>query len=230
MKKIIYLLSLLFVLFGCEKDDSLPELPKNPTAVHLVFPYENSLCNEGTNLTPNESTVLFEWETGKNTDTYELHIKNLNSGNSTIYQTSKNKYSVVLPRGTPYEWYILSLSNTVNETVQSAVWKFYNADDGVQSYAPFPAEIISPAMAATITNSSDEITLDWEGNDVDDDIVAYDLYFGIENTPLLFKSSLTESILNNVPVSLNTVYFWKITTIDSRGNKSNSDIYQFKIL
>lgn len=230
MKKLICLLSLLFIIFGCEKDDTSPDIPKEPTAVNLVFPYESSLCNEGTNVTSNESTVLFEWKNGENTDTYKLNIKNLDSGKNSIYETSNNKYAVILLRETSYEWHIISLSNTVNETAQSSVWKFYNAGEGIQSYTPFPAEIISPTMAETITNSPSEITLDWEGDDVDDDIVSYNLYFGTEKTPILFKSNLKESILNNVQVSLNTIYYWKIMTIDSRGNKSNSETYQFKIL
>ncbi|SDW84998.1 hypothetical protein SAMN05444411_102306 [Lutibacter oricola] len=229
MKKLIFLFSLLFLFNGCSESDSNPETPKTPTVANLVFPFENYLCNEGSNLTLTESTVLFEWEASEYTDSYELFITNLTSNKSSFYQISNTTLSVVILRGTPYEWYVISKSNSSSNTSQSETWQFYNAANGVQSYAPFPAEIISPAMAETITNSPSEITLDWEGRDVDDDIVAYDIYLGTETSPTLFKSNVSESILNNVSVSTNTIYFWKIVTIDSMNNKSYSTISQFKI-
>jgi hypothetical protein len=187
------------------------------------------LCNEGLSITSNESSVLFEWESGNNTDNYELRIENLTTGNISTHQTSNTEISVSLKRATSFAWYVVSKSNSVSETAQSVTWKFYNAGEGVESYAPFPAEIISPAMAETITTAPSEITLDWNGSDVDGDITGYDVYFGTTTTPGIIENDLRESILINVPVSSNTIYFWKIITIDARGNKSDSGVYQFKI-
>ena len=226
MKKLLLLICLPIFIQSCS-DESLAE---SPTMAKLIFPFENSLCNEGTNITPTESTVLFEWEEGVFTDNYELILKNIDSGVETSYLTSNTEIPIVLSRGSPYEWYIISTSNSVSESAQSSTWRFYNAGDATESYAPFPAEILSPAMAETLTTSAITITLDWNGSDIDNDIIGYDVYFGTSTTPSILLSDLNESILNNVSIASNTIYYWKIITKDSRGNSSDSGVFQFKIL
>ncbi|MCK5209994.1 MAG: hypothetical protein KAQ79_18295, partial [Cyclobacteriaceae bacterium] len=95
--------------------------------------------------------------------------------------------------------------------------------------APFPAEIITPSMAETITSSPSKITLDWNGSDVDNDIIGYDLYFGTTNPPDLFESNLQESVQTDVQVESDSIYYWSVTTKDAHGNSSDSGIFQFKI-
>lgn len=231
MRRYIIIFSMLLLVIACKKKDD-PEpipIPDDPTAAILIFPYENSECNVGTDVTLTESTVLFEWESALFTDDYELTVKNLISGVAESYSTVNLEYSVVLLRATPYQWYVISKSDAVDTTVGSEVWRFYNAGDAIQFHIPFPAEIISPAMSEIITTSATEISLDWNGVDLDDDIVGYDVYFGSVDPPSLFASNVQESILNGVPISQNTVYFWKIITTDSRANSSDSGIAQFKI-
>ena len=230
MKKVLYFLSLILLFNGCSKDSSVTEVPKIPTAAKLVFPFENSLCNEGANITATESTVLFEWEEGENTDNFELKLRNLTTGDISSHETTNAEISIVLQRANPYDWYVISKSNSVSEPAQSEAWKFYNAGDGVQAYAPFPAQIISPVMAESIATTANVITLDWNGNYVDDDIIGYDVYFGVTASPEIIQTDVIESILNNVPISPNTIYYWQIITKDSQGNKSDSGVLQFKIL
>jgi hypothetical protein len=230
MKKVYLLLCLSIVLFACKKQDTVPDTPENPTQAKLVFPYENSLCNQGTNATATESTLLFEWEAGNYTDRYELKIEDLSDGSSSTYQTTSPQFSVTLTRGKPYAWYIVSFSDSVTETAQSEAWRFYISGEAAQSYAPFPAEIVSPAMASIITAASGVISLDWNGSDVDNDITGYDIYFGIAAIPAILQTDITETIINDIPVTINTIYFWKIITKDSKGNKSDSGVYQFKVI
>ena len=232
MKKTIYIICLFLLNFGCSKsgDDNEPETSTNPSTANLVFPYENSLCNEGTNVTPTESTVLFEWQASENTDSYTLVIKNISTGNTTTYQTTNIELSVTIARATQHQWYVISNSNTVEESTQSEIWLFYNSGEGVQSYAPFPAAIISPAMAEIIDPSVSQITLSWTGSDVDDDIVGYDVYFGTTTTPEIYTSDQVDSNLNNVALTADTIYYWQIITKDSQGNTSSSGIFQFKNL
>lgn len=230
MKKALFFLSIYFLLFGCGKDNSAPAKSQKPTAAKLIFPFENFLCNVGTDITPTESTILFEWEKGENNDKYELILKNLTTGAFTSYPTTNTEIPIVLERLTPFKWYVISKSNFVIDTTHSATWKFFNAGAAVASYAPFPAEILSPAMAAKITTTASVITLDWTGSDVDNDIVGYDVYFGTTDSPSMIETDLKESILNNVSIQRNTIYYWKIITKDASGNKSDSGVYQFKIL
>ena len=83
MKKIIYILSISIFVMSCKDttDDGPIISPgqDEPIGVNLVFPYQDGLCNEGTNLTPTESTVFFEWETNNNAETYTLTLDLQNS-------------------------------------------------------------------------------------------------------------------------------------------------------
>jgi hypothetical protein len=99
----------------------------------------------------------------------------------------------------------------------------------VQSHAPFPAEILSPAIGVNVNSINGKITIDWNGADVENDISSYDVYLGTTATPVLLSSNVTASILNDVNVTANTTYYWKIITKDSKGNTSDSGVYQFKV-
>ena len=229
MKKIILFLNAVFLLLCCNKEQSAPPIPQNPTAAKLVFPYQDYLCNVGTNITPTESTVLFEWEESEHTDSYELVLKNVTTGIFTSYTTADTKMPVVIERNTAFKWYVISKSGSVSDTALSATWKFFNAGAAVESYVPFPAEIVSPAMASTITITDNAVTLGWTGSDVDNDIVGYDVYFGKTADPPIIETDIEESILENVPVEPDTIYYWRIITKDATGNSSDSGVFQFKI-
>lgn len=207
-------------------DDPTPPVVDNPTAATLVFPESNSECTEGTNITSAESTIEFRWNAGLHTNTYNLQLKNLDNGNTTGYSTSDTKLSLKLSRGTPYSWYIVSRSNQTSNTAQSPTWKFYNAGEGVSSYAPFPAEAISPAIGADVANGS--ITLEWSGSDADNDIESYDVYFGEASPPSEYKTGITETTLDNVIIEAGKIYYWSVSTTDEQGNISMSDTFSFK--
>ena len=230
INRIFFIGPLLFLL-GCGKDIPEPVVIDStvPAKVLLIFPLENSECNEGTDITATESTVRFEWKEAENADEYELVVANLASDNLNSYVTTATTLPVVLQRATPYAWYVISRSNDVDSTAQSSVWKFYNSGEGIKSYAPFPAEVIFPKMAETVNALSGTITLDWEGNDVDNDIVDYDVKLGLTNPPELFQENLTQSILSGVSVDINTVYYWSITTHDAAGNQSSTAVFQFVV-
>ncbi|MFD1616283.1 hypothetical protein [Gelatiniphilus marinus] len=240
MKQIIYLshkqlkstllFFSLFALFACSNGDSpgedpTPPVVNNPTAATLVFPDANSECTEGTNITPTESTINFQWNAGKHTDSYNLQLKDLNTGSTTSYSAIENSLSVKLKRGNPYSWSIVSRSNKTSTTAISATWKFFNAGDGVSSYAPFPAEAVSPVLGASVPNGN--ITLQWSASDVDNDIESHDIYFGETNPPAEYKTEITQTTLNNVTVEAGKTYYWSIKTKDTQGNISNSDIFSF---
>jgi hypothetical protein len=231
MKHLIYIFCLAFLVFGCSKpsnDDGNPEGVGNVGTVggvKLYFPQENMLCNIGSNVTQTESTVYFEWE-ANGSGNYTIIIENLSTGNIIQQDTSSDIIPIVLQRATPYKWFIESVNGL--KTEQSAIWQFYNSGPGVQSYAPFPAVIVAPNMAKSLA-STNSVRLQWIGNDVDNDIVGYDVYFGTQATPSIFASDITNNEAA-VSVSSGIIYYWKIITKDTLGNTSDSGIYQFKIL
>ncbi len=224
MRKAVLLLLILCV-FACKKNKPVPP----PDKAALSFPNNNEACTAGTIISSAQSSIIFKWNASANTESYELSIKNLESGVSTTQTTTQTELEVTLSRNTPYSWYIVSKSSKVSATAQSDTWKFYNSGSGTVSYAPFPAEILAPAFGQNVAAASGKITLDWNGSDVDGDISSYDVYFSSAASPVLFKSDLTESILNDVSITSNTAYYWKVITKDSKGNSSGSGVYQFKV-
>lgn len=240
MKKLIYIFCLTFLIFGCSNSsddddgggsgedptDSDIVNPDSPLVVSLVFPHENSLCTEGTILSDQESSVLFEWQASDTAENYKIVVENLFTGNSFERETTEDKIALVINRATPYAWYVESSSGS--KTEKSDIWKFHNAGPGVESYTPFPATIVAPTMAQSLATTS-SVTLQWTGADLDNDIVGYDVYFGTSNNPDIESSDITTTELN-VSVSANTIYYWKVITKDDVGHASDSGIFQFKVL
>jgi hypothetical protein len=232
MRQVFYIICLFFLIFGCDSpNDGLnpdSEVITVANPVNLVFPHEGSLCNEGFNITPTESTVFFQWEPSETADSYILIIENLSTGEIITTETAQIKISITILRSAPYSWYVIAVSNNTSvENKKSETWQFYNAGAGESFYAPFPATINAPSMAATIPYTSN-ITLMWTGKDVDNDIVFYDVYFGINSTPVLYESVVLASELS-VPVTSSTIYYWRVITKDKQGNSSDSGVYQFKV-
>jgi len=238
MKHILYILALFFIVFGCSNDDNGnnrggdddntdDEVIETVTGVQLYFPQEDMLCNEGTNLTPTESTVYFEWEANSNAGTYRITIENLLTGAIIEEETTSDIIPIVIDRATPYSWYVEY--DFFGSTQKSEVWQFYNAGLGVESYVPFPATIVAPTMAESIAATT-TVTLQWTGADIDDDIVGYDVYFGTEPIPTTAYSS--DIIVNELSVSVvsRTIYYWKVITKDTFGHTSDSGTFQFRVL
>lgn len=232
MKNLIWTVCLCIGVLSCSKSSDAPEEEKSvvkPEVASLMFPLNNSECVDGAIISSAKSKVTFEWNSANNADGYELKLKNLQTKITTGHLSSKAEISITLDRGAAYSWYVVSVNNGSGEKVESGVWKFYNAGEGVTAYAPFPADGVSPLSGAQIAHLAAGITLEWTGNDVDNDIEGYDIYFGETSNPELYQENITASSLENVIINQDTKYYWKIKTKDKRGNVSYSDVFQFKV-
>lgn len=226
MKPIALVLCFL-ALVGCGGKDS----PKPPLAAQLVFPQKNSECTTGQIINgTNTSSVEFRWQNSDHTNSYELRATNLNTNITQTSVVNGNSAKLPLERGAPYSWLIVSKNTQVSETARSETWLFYNAGSQT-TYAPFPAETISPLTGATVTKDiNNEILLDWEGADIDNDLEGYKVYFSPETPPTTLISTLTSGKSDlKVSVSANTVYYWRIVTMDREGNTSTNSISEFKV-
>ncbi len=96
MRKILGLLTAITLLLAsCGGGDSAPEPPPPvvitpPSAAALIFPDNNTECNEGTVLNANQSSVTFRWTDAQNTDTYEVNLKNLSNNNTAKTNANTN--------------------------------------------------------------------------------------------------------------------------------------------
>lgn len=222
MKKHLLFCLLCLVAISCKKP------AKAPTKAVLSLPANNEACISGTITSPTLSSILFKWAASQNAESYELTIKNLESGVTTTQNTTATELAVTLTRNTPYSWFVTAKSSKIATTAVSDTWKFFNAGEATTAYAPFPADLTFPKMAQRVTPTAGKLNLTWVGSDADNDILNYDIYLGTSSTaPALIKSAQTGLTLADVPVNAGTTYYWKVITRDNKGNTSDSGIYVF---
>lgn len=227
--KLSHIYIVLLLLVSCSKKKAAAPVILPPAAATLTSPAQNEACNTGTVVSSTESTVLLSWTNAANAESYEISIKNLIANTSITQTSTSNSLLVTLLINTPYSWQVTSKSSKTSVTAKSDIWKFYNSGPGTLSYAPFPAEMISPTYNQAISASAGKITLDWNGTDADNDITVYDVYLGTTNSPALLQANVSSSILSNVAVNTATTYYWKVITKDAKGNSSDSGLYQFTV-
>ena len=231
MKKHLTIILILAGIMGCGKNDGpppTPPVPPTPQAAVLNFPAQSEVCTTGTVLTDSTSSVTFKWKSAANADGYVLYLKNLITGTTDNQSTPNVQLAVTILRNTPYSWYVVSKSSTTSATAQSETWKFYNAGKGTVTYAPFPAEITAPTFGQSL--AAGKVNLTWKGSSVNAGTIDnYDVYFGDTAVPVLFKSKIADSFVNNVAVTSGKTYYWKVITRDIVGNTSSSGVYRFTV-
>jgi hypothetical protein len=216
---------ILLLLFNCSSENSGSTIP---TPAALTFPDNNKECTTGIEVNATQSSVTFTWNASVNTDSYDIIIKNLDTNSSLTFSSITNEKTITINKATPYSWYVISKSTTEIETAQSETWKFYNAGDGVQSYAPFPAELIVPTMGSNLTGVT-TVTLEWSGSDVDNDVTGYDIFIDTTSPPTMqLGINQTETTIDTT-VAASNVYYWRVITTDSEGNNSESEIFSFRV-
>lgn len=216
----------LLLVFACKKDP-----PKPPEGASLTFPLNNSECTTGRDLNSSNSEVEFRWQMADHTDTYELRVTNLNSNNTQTISSSSTTAKLPIEKGAPFSWVVISKNKETTESASSNTWQFYNAGSRT-SFPPFPATIVAPTSGASVVMDINmEITLQWVGADVDNDIAGYEILLSTETSPTTLIASPSGST-SSVKVDVNSgeIYYWKIRTIDSEGNASETSVYGFRVL
>lgn len=225
MKK-LSLLIILCIISSCQVEDDF--VPKAPAPANLIFPDNNHECTEGIAVQgTNRTEVVFTWENDILADGYTLVLKDLSTQTERLFKSNVNEATVELEKATAYSWYVISHNIYNLETVQSDIWKFFNAGDPVTSYTPFPADAVFPEHAGTYMNLT-SLRLQWNGLDIDNDISSYDVYF---DTTKEFTTPISNTIHNTMDITVTpgSVYYWRIVTNDAEGNTSQSEIFEFKI-
>lgn len=227
MRKCIYVLWIGLVFLACGGGD---DAPKPPQATVLEFPLQNSECTTGISLDENTSQVEFRWQVAANTEGYELRATNLNTNVTQTISTTSLAVQLPLEKGAPYSWVIISRQSNTTVTATSSTWQFYNAGSQT-TYAPFRAEIIAPKSGASVIRDiNNEVTLDWSGADVDNDIEGYEVYLSTSTPPETLVATPSAGISNiKVSIAADEVYYWRVVTTDREGNSSDSGIFDFRL-
>jgi hypothetical protein len=230
--KFSYLLSLSLLVISCGGSGSEPSTPaiKPPDVVSLKLPSNNTICEEGTNVTTSTGDVLFSWAAANNTESYEVTITNLITNvvtTKTIAHPTTTS-TVTLTRGQPYKWQVTSKSSSTSTTVVSSTNKFYLAGSGIVSYAPFPAST-SPIFGAIVTPVGSKVTLTWSGSDPDSSNLTYEVFIDIDEAKVRsYTTPISVSTTSySATVESNKTYFWCVKTSDGK-NISYSLVHSFK--
>ena len=233
MKNIVYIFVFIFSLVGCGKsNDPEEELPFNPTAPTLIYPSNNEPCLDAVSLNDSQSQIAFNWNQGQNADNYTLVITNLSTNDTQEIPVSFPPYTATLIKAEPFAWKVVANGAIGTTPAESDRWKFYLSGDAQTSYAPFPAELLSPQASSTVSANNDgEITLNWIATDVDSDIATYTLFMdtndaSTEVTQLSYQSG---NMQYNIEVESNQTYLWRVVTLDQTGNTSDSGTYGFRV-
>jgi len=226
-------ISLLVLIFfaACSSNPSDPipeEVIEDPIATTLIFPENNTECNEGTILSETQSKVNFRWNASEHTDSYEVVLKNTQNDSSSNFDANTNSKEITLERGTNYEWFVISKSIKSQVTATSETFQFFNAAPGEVNHVPFSAEAIAPENNSEVTSTSGKVNLQWEATDIDDDIKDYEIFFGTNKDQLTSLGIVMETSLE-VEVTSGTAYFWKVNTNDETNNSSSSEIFGFTV-
>ena len=219
-----FILLIIFILFQCSKDQIL-----DPDEVILIFPTNHNNCSSSIIIDESRSQVDFTWSEALNTDQYEIVIKNQSNKLQTKKISLKNNTSIILERGFNYSWWVISKSNKSSITAKSLTWQFYLEGPSILEHLPFSAVLLDPKNEEEINlNNENKYILKWSGNDLDDDIDFYSLYLGNS----MGEMEILENNIKNQEIELELskqkTYYWKILTIDLKGNNSSSQIYSFQ--
>ncbi|GAT63021.1 hypothetical protein [Paludibacter jiangxiensis] len=220
-----------FILLSCGggSDEPTPVPVPAPGITTLSLPANNTACLQGTSATTTTASVIFSWGTASNAVSYQLVIKNLKTQISAAYTTTKTGDTISLAINTPYAWSVSAINSTGKTTSDS--WKFYLSGTASSSYAPFAADLTSPASGAVINSNgaaSVSVAFSWTGSDPDNDIASYALYLDNVNASTQVVASQTVTTSTQILARAKT-YYWKVITTDKMGNTSISAINSFRI-
>lgn len=102
----------MVLLFSCSGSNEPfveeEEQVESPMATMLIFPENNSECQEGTIINEAQSSVLFQWNISEYTDTYEVYLENLDNGTQSILDSSTSELEIVIERGAAFSWSVVS--------------------------------------------------------------------------------------------------------------------------
>jgi len=188
------------------KVNSFKTKPNRIPEIKITYPINNS-----TNI---ELKPKITWE-ASDVDNDELKY-NIYLNNTLIAEKYTMKY------------YELDLKPNAKYTLKIEVEDEYggkNNDTITFSTTRSPSiTLLSPEIGKIITGKNAE--LKWEASDPDGDILTYNLYLSNSATPELYKEGIEKKFID-VELSEYGTYYWMIETVDNKGGKTNSPIWNF---
>jgi hypothetical protein len=204
--------------------DEIPSKPLNkaPSAPRLISPENALACSY--------SPLSFEWEASTdpegNNMSYYLEVSKDESFDDLFAQREVDTTHIILDldKGSTYYWRVLAMDEEREKSGYDEIRSFYTEPKLSYNSIPQNPHSETPANNSSINDIS--ISLGWQSQDEDADLLKYDLYFGTDNPPSLIKEDLVETSFT-VELELHTTYFWQVVAKDDKGAKAMSPIWTF---
>lgn len=225
LKTILILLGAM-ITFGCSKETDPTPQEITPGTATLIFPENNTECNEGTVVSDTQTEVTFQWNAAENADSYVVEITNLNTQGKLSVNATTTEAPVTLMRSTPYAWSVTSRSQGSSATSRSSIWNFYNAGPPVANHVPSQATVVNPELDSRVTEGT--VNLQWTASDLDNDIASYEILMENSNPPTSVAGTATSNTYQATVVK-DLTYYWQVVTIDQTGNRSTSEVFYFHV-
>lgn len=238
MKKVILICFISIGIWSCggSEDSGTPDSPKTtkpptetpntaPTTPNLKSPTNGQFCIS--------NTIDFQWEPAtdaeKDAITYQIQIatdeqftKNLKTA-----EGSNISQIITVDKGITYYWRVKAVDGKNLSGSYSATFSFYTEGVVQANRIPFSPEIVAPLFNSSI--NAGNTNLKWSATDADtNDILNYDVYFGLDNPP-------TAKVVDNktsTSVDVTTVglkrYYWKVVVKDNKGGQTIGQVWNFK--
>lgn len=230
MKIIKYILLLCAIIWSCGGDNDGNEIPipnpvnKAPSVPLLIFPSNNLLCIE--------NVLNFNWNSSIDPDgdslSYQFQVAKDNSFTQIVYSISSynTEQTVSLNKGFSYYWRVKSIDSKNLASSFSTVFSFYTDGVGEINHLPFSPNLVTPELNSVKTGTT--TILEWTANDVDNDQLLFDVFFGTTYPPSLKIAENQESNTINVTIELLKNYYWKVIVKDNNGGEAIGQIWNFK--
>ena len=201
---------------GKDNDTTTPPIEKELGSFNLIFPDNNLICTEGEDNGTDGVNIEFQWSASSNATSYDLEITNQENNSTDSRTVNANSLEVGLPKGTQFSWKVTAILE--DKSLASDTWNFYSEGTSTENFAPFPAEI-------TVSDNNDgTVTVSWIGEDLDNDIVNYDVYIGVfGNLELILEN--TTNLNTNFSITVGEQYHVQVISKDSKDNTSTSQTY-----
>ena len=215
----LFLMGLLVASCGGKDDNNNnppEETEKELGAFNLVFPENNLICTEGEDNGTDGLSIEFQWSGSTNATSYELEITNQETNSTDTRTVTTTSLAIGLPKGTQFSWAVTAILGA--KTLASDSWNFYSEGTSTENFAPFPAEI------SVSDNGDGTVNVYWVGEDLDDDLVNYDVHIGTSgNLELILENTTNENTTYNFTAG--EQYIVQIVSKDSNDNTSTSRTY-----
>jgi len=209
---------IILILGACAyiQINHVPQEPSNPR------PYDGET---DVSLTP-----TLTWDICSDPDgdivTYDVYFGKSPYPSLVETDLSTNEFSPgVLEANTTYYWKIVAKDEHGSKAI-GPIWHFTTVKSNQAPETPSSPTPYDGARNIILTP-----TLKWKAcSDPDGDAVVYDIYFGKDPDPPLFKGGLSKNEFSPGTLKANTTYYWKVVAKDTYGNESSGPIWSFKTI